>query len=172
MTSVESTAVIEATRGDITCEHVDVIVNAANESLLGGGGVDGAIHAAAGPQLLEACRLLGGCDPGEVRMTSGYRLPAARVIHAVGPRWYGGGHGEASLLQTCYTGSLTLADEMGLQSIAFPAISTGVFGYPLREASQIAIQAAQSFSTRSITLIRFICFDEVTLQIYLEFLTG
>ena len=163
-------ATIEASQGDITREHVDVIVNAANESLLGGGGVDGAIHAAAGPQLLAECRLLGGCAAGDVRMTDAYRLPATRVIHTVGPRWYGGDHNEANLLQACSTHSLKLADEQGLSSIAFPAISTGAFGYPLREATGIAVLAAQRYSASSIRLIRFVCFDATTLQVYLEFL--
>jgi O-acetyl-ADP-ribose deacetylase (regulator of RNase III) len=164
------TTTIEASQGDITRESVDVIVNAANESLLGGGGVDGAIHAAAGPQLLAECRLFGGCAAGDVRMTDAYSLPATKVIHTVGPRWYGGGHNEANLLQACYTRSLKLADEQGLSSIAFPAISTGAFGYPLREATGIAVLAAQRHSASSIRLIRFVCFDAATLQIYLEFL--
>jgi O-acetyl-ADP-ribose deacetylase (regulator of RNase III) len=139
---------IEIVRGDITTLAVDVIVNAANHSLLGGGGVDGAIHRAAGPQLLEACRPLGGCETGEAKITPGFNLPARYVIHTVGPVWHGGGAGEARLLESAYRNSLELALAYGLATIAFPAISTGVYGYPKREAAQIAIGVMQEYSDR------------------------
>src|SRR5512143_1418870 len=128
---------LELVEGDITRLAVDVIVNAANSSLLGGGGVDGAIHRAAGPELLAECRTLGGAATGEARITAGYRLPARHVIHAVGPVWRGGGHGEPELLARCYRESLRLAGERQLRGIAFPAISTGIYGYPLREAARV-----------------------------------
>src|SRR5512143_1094554 len=128
---------IAVVEGDITRQHVDAIVNAANSSLLGGGGVDGAIHRAAGPELLAECRTLGGCPTGEVRMTRGYRLPARHVLHAVGPVWHGGERGEPELLARCYRSALALARDAGLRSIAFPSISTGAYGYPMALAARV-----------------------------------
>jgi O-acetyl-ADP-ribose deacetylase (regulator of RNase III) len=136
---------IEILRGDITKLEVDAIVNAANTTLRGGGGVDGAIHRAAGPELLAECRTLGGCEPGEAKITRGYRLPARFVIHAVGPVWHGGKRGEAETLANCYRNSLQAAVENGIKTLAFPAISCGVYGYPIEEAARIAVKTTREF---------------------------
>ena len=141
----DNTVNIDIARGDITTLHVDVIVNAANTTLLGGGGVDGAIHRAAGPELLAECRALGGCQPGEAKITRGYELPARYVIHTVGPFWTGGKRGEAQILSNCYCNSLLLAVENRIKTIAFPAISCGAYGYPIREATRIAVETTCEF---------------------------
>jgi len=146
---------------------VDAIVNAANESLLGGGGVDGAIHRAAGPGLLAHCRGLGGCPTGEARITPGFRLPARHIIHTVGPVWHGGESGESALLASCYRNCLAIAAEKGLHSIAFPAISTGAYGFPLRQATRVAVREIREFMNRygmPIT-VYLVAFDEDTLRI-------
>lgn len=164
-------------KGDITTVDVDVIVNAANSSLLGGGGVDGAIHRAAGPALLEACKqvrqLQGECPPGHAVITAAGRLPARAVIHAVGPVWHGGDHNEDQLLQDAYRNSLNLALANGYQSIAFPAISTGVYGYPRAAAAEIAVKTVSEFITRRVLpeQVYFVCYDEETAQLYQRLLT-
>ncbi|MDE0407122.1 MAG: O-acetyl-ADP-ribose deacetylase [Alphaproteobacteria bacterium] len=155
---------IELFRGDITTLGVDAIVNAANETLLGGGGVDGAIHQAAGPELLAECRTLGGCPTGEARITAGYRLPARHVIHTVGPVWHGVGT-EDALLAACYRNCFALAREYGLGSIAFPAISTGVYGFPPTRAAGIAVAGAQAHGAGFARIV-FACFDEATEALY------
>jgi O-acetyl-ADP-ribose deacetylase (regulator of RNase III) len=163
---------LRALRADITTLAVDAVVNAANESLLGGGGVDGAIHRAAGPELLAECRALGGCATGDAKLTAGYRLPARHVIHAVGPVWRGGGSGEAALLESCYRRSLELAAANALRSVAFPAISTGVYGYPKDAAAHIAINTVRGFAGRATSLreVTFCCFSAGDLAIYEELL--
>lgn len=160
---------IEAVRGDIAAERVDAIVNAANSSLMGGGGVDGAIHQAAGPELKEACRPLGGCPTGEAKATPGFRLPAAWVIHTVGPIWRGGSAGEPGLLASCYRRSLEVADELGARTVAFPAISTGAYGYPPRAAARVAVETLRSTPTR-VELVRLVAFDGATLRLYEDLL--
>jgi O-acetyl-ADP-ribose deacetylase len=166
-------SILTAVRADITTLHVDAIVNAANSSLLGGGGVDGAIHRAAGPDLLEECRRLGGCPTGEARLTHGYRLPATYVVHTVGPVWHGGDRREAELLASCYHSSLELAMLHGIETIAFPGISTGVYGFPVRPAAQIAVATSRNFVRENPDTLReitFCCFSAADLDIYTELL--
>ncbi|MDP9074972.1 MAG: O-acetyl-ADP-ribose deacetylase [Actinomycetota bacterium] len=163
---------IEAVQGDITAQLVDAVVNAANQSLAGGGGVDGAIHRAAGArQLHEACAVLGGCPTGEAKATSGFGLDARWIIHAVGPRWRGGGHGEADLLASCYRRALEVADELGARSVAFPAISTGIYGFPARQAAEIAVATLRSAAS-AVDLVRLVAFDAATFELYQELLTA
>ena len=159
---------ITLVQGDITTQQVDAIVNAANERLLGGGGVDGAIHRAAGPQLLGECRTIGGCPTGEARITKGYRLPARFVIHTVGPIWQGGERNEPELLASCYRSSLRLAVDNGAKTVAFPSISTGVYGFPIELAAPIAIGTVQDFlaDETSIEEVRFVCFSGEDYAVY------
>ena len=158
------------TKQDITTMKVDAIVNAANSRLLGGGGVDGAIHRAAGPQLLEECKTLNGCQTGFAKITKGYNLPAKYVIHTVGPVWRGGENNEAELLKSCYQTSLNLVADKGCRSIAFPNISTGIYGFPKKSAAEIAIQSVNDFLTgnKLPEKVYFVCFDEENYKIYSE----
>ena len=155
---------IELVLGDITQEHVDAIVNAANPSLLGGGGVDGAIHRAGGPAILEECRTLGGCEPGDAKATGAGNLPARHVIHAVGPIWHGGAAGEEELLASVHRRAIELADELGCTSVAFPAISTGAYGYPVELAAPVAMRATRGALAqhRTVELVRFVFRDDAT----------
>ena len=163
-----NTSRIEIIQGDITKQAVDAIVNAANTSLLGGGGVDGAIHRAAGPELLAECRTLHGCRTGEAKITRGYRLPARFVIHTPGPVWHGGGSGEEGLLASCYKSCLTLAAENGCKTVDFPSISTGVYHFPLEKASRIAVSTIAAFLAEHPELerVRMVCFDGRTKAFY------
>ncbi len=159
--------------GDITKLQVDAIVNAANTSLLGGGGVDGAIHRAAGPDLLHACHKLHGCPTGDAKATPGFRLPAKWVFHAVGPVWNGGQRGEDGLLAGCYQRALELAREHNARSIAFPAISTGIYGFPAERAAKIAVDTVRAnVDASGVEVVNFVCFDERTLRIYEDLLSG
>ena len=170
-------SVLELVEGDITQQETDAIVNAANPSLLGGGGVDGAIHRVGGPKILEECRLLGGCPSGEARLTTGGFLKARYVIHTVGPVYQGGGHPEAELLASCYRESLKLASSKGLTSVAFPSISTGAYGYPMAEAARVALKTAMDYLANhpEIRLVRFVLFGHSAYEAYekvLQELTG
>ena len=161
---------IELVLSDITKLQVDAIVNAANTSLLGGGGVDGAIHRAAGRGLYEECRRLGGCPTGEAKITKGYNLPAKWVIHTVGPVWHGGSHGEDELLASCYRNSLALAEKHGIRTIAFPAISTGVYGFPMERAARIAVKGAKDFLEWNATVeqVLLVCFDKQAHDVFAQ----
>ena len=161
---------VAITQGDITKFEVDAIVNAANKTLLGGGGVDGAIHRAAGPELKEECRTLGGCETGQAKITGGYRLPAQHVIHTVGPVWHGGDQDEEGLLAGCYRNSLELALENGLSTVAFPSISTGAYGFPIEKAAPIALKVVKGMleDNQALEQVVFVCFSGSDLQVYLE----
>ncbi len=160
-------AMLTVVQGDITRQEVDAVVNAANRSLLGGGGVDGAIHRAAGPELLEECRTLGGCETGDAKLTRGYRLPTKWVVHTVGPVWRGGGHGEDALLASAYRRSLEVAAAAGARSVAFPSISTGAYRFPLDRAAKIAVSTIRAFLAEPPSLeVRIVCFDAETFAAY------
>jgi len=171
---MKPTAKVDIVRGDITTLEVDAIVNAANTTLLGGGGVDGSIHRAAGLELLAECRTLGGCEPGEAKLTRGYRLPARFVIHTVGPIWRGGNHGEPETLASCYRNSLELAGENAIQTIAFPAISCGAYGYPIQEAAEIALKTTREFlaNTDKIDKVIFVLWGEDIFDAYRNCCSG
>jgi len=161
---------IAVVEGDITRQPMDAIVNAANTTLLGGGGVDGAIHRAAGPELLAECRTLGGCATGQAKITRGYKLPAKWVIHTVGPVWHGGNHGEDELLADCYRSCFALVEEHGIKTVAFPSISTGAYGFPMDRAARIAVRETKDYLTRnqSVEQVSLVCFGASALQIYRE----
>ena len=162
---------LQAVQGDITAERVDAVVNAANRRLAGGGGVDGAIHRAAGAERLQAaCRAIGECPPGQAVVTEGFDLSARFIIHTVGPVWHGGTAGEPEILAACYRNALAVADEVGARSVAFPAISTGIYGYPLGQAAEVAVSTVRAADT-DVTLVRLVAFDGATLARYLELLT-
>ena len=165
---------IEVVRGDITAQRVDAFVNAANTSLLGGGGVEGAINRAAGPELLEECRGIGGCPTGDARITKGYRLYAKNVIHTVGPVWRGGKRDEDNLLARCYRNSLKLAEDNGVKTIAFPSISTGAYGFPIERASRIAVETVREFLSKSteIQKVIFVCYSKADHEVYKNLLSG
>jgi O-acetyl-ADP-ribose deacetylase len=165
---------IEVVGGDITRQAVDAIVNAANTTLLGGGGVDGAIHRAAGPELLEECGKLGGCATGQAKITRGYRLPAKWVIHTVGPVWRDGSHGEDELLASCYRSCFALAEEIGIRTMAFPSISTGAYGFPMDRAARIAVRETKRFlaGNASVEKVRLVCFGKNACEIHAQVLAG